>query len=43
MEEKDLSTTKIDLIFLVRIWLRYARRFWALALILAILGLYAGL
>ena len=38
MEEKDLSTTKIDLIFLVRIWLPYARRFWALALILAILG-----
>ena len=38
MEEKELTTQKIDLIFLLRIWMRYARRFWALALVLAILG-----
>ena len=37
MEEKELNLPKIDLIFLFRIWLRYARRFWALALVLAIL------
>ena len=38
MEEKELNLPKIDLIFLLRIWMRYARRFWAWALILAILG-----
>lgn len=32
MEEKELNLPKIDLIFMLRIWLRYARRFWALAL-----------
>ena len=37
MEEKELNLPKIDLIFLFRIWLRYARRFWAMALVLAIL------
>lgn len=38
MEEKELTPSKIDLIFLLRIWMRYARQFWALALVLAILG-----
>ena len=38
MEEKELTPSKIDVIFLLRIWLRYARRFWALALVTAILG-----
>ena len=38
MEERDLTPSKIDLIFILRIWLRYAKRFWALALVLAILG-----
>ena len=38
MEEKELIPSKIDVIFLLRIWLRYARRFWALALVTAILG-----
>ena len=38
MEEKEQQIRKIDVIFLVRIWLRYARRFWALALVLALLG-----
>ena len=38
MEEKELTIPKIDLFFLLRVWLHYARRFWALALILAILG-----
>lgn len=32
MEEKELNLPKIDLIFLLRVWLRYARKFWALAL-----------
>lgn len=38
MEEKEMNFQKIDLIFLMRIWLRYCRRFWALALVLALLG-----
>lgn len=38
MEEKQMNLQKIDLIFLMRIWLRYCRRFWALALVLALLG-----
>lgn len=38
MEERELTPSKIDLIFILRIWLRYAKRFWALALVLAILG-----
>ena len=38
MEEKELIIQKIDVIFLFRIWLRYAKRFWAMALIMAILG-----
>ena len=38
MEEKELQLRKIDVIFLLRIWLRYAKRFWALALVLALLG-----
>ena len=38
MEEKELKPSKIDLIFLLRIWLRYAKRFWALAVAFAILG-----
>ena len=38
MEEKELQIRKIDVIFLLRIWLRYAKRFWALALVLALLG-----
>ena len=38
MEEKELNIPKIDLIFLLRIWLRYAKRFWAMALVLAVLG-----
>ena len=38
MEETELTPPKIDLFRLLRIWLRYARRFWALALMLAILG-----
>lgn len=38
MEEKDLKLSKIDIIFLLRIWLRYAKRFWAMAVALAILG-----
>lgn len=37
MEEKELNLPKIDLIFVIRIWLRYARRFWALALVLMLL------
>ena len=37
MEEKELNLPKIDVIFLIRIWLRYARRFWALALVMALL------
>ena len=37
MEEKELAPSKIDLIFLLRIWMRYARQFWALALVLAML------
>ena len=32
MEEKEMNLPKVDLIFLFRVWLRYARRFWALAL-----------
>jgi capsular exopolysaccharide synthesis family protein len=38
MEEKELNLPKIDLIFAFRIWLRYAKRFWAMAVILAVLG-----
>ena len=38
MEEKELIVKKIDLIFLVRIWLRYARSYWVLALVLVFLG-----
>lgn len=38
MEEKELKISKIDLIFLLRIWLRYAKQFWAMAVALAILG-----
>lgn len=38
MEETELTPPKIDLFRLLRIWVRYARRFWALALMLAILG-----
>ena len=38
MEEKELNLPKIDVIFLLRIWVRYAKRFWALALVLLLLG-----
>ena len=38
MEEKELNIPKIDLIFLLRIWLRYARQFWAMAVVMAVLG-----
>ena len=38
MEEKEVQIQKIDILFLLRIWLRYAKRFWALALIMALLG-----
>ncbi len=38
MEEKELNLPKVDLIFGLRIWLRYAKRFWALALVMAVLG-----
>lgn len=38
MEEKELKISKIDLIFLLRIWLRYAKQYWAMAVALAILG-----
>lgn len=37
MEEKELNLPKIDLIFIFRIWLRYARKFWAMALVLMVL------
>ena len=37
MDEKELTIPKIDLIFIFRIWLRYAKRFWAMALIFAFL------
>ena len=37
MEEKELNLPKVDLIFLLRIWLRYAKRFWALALVMMLL------
>ena len=32
MEEKEMNLPKIDLIFLLRVCLRYAKKFWALAL-----------
>lgn len=35
MEEKELNQQKIDVIFTLRIMLRYMRKYWALALILA--------
>lgn len=38
MEEKELNLQKIDLIFLLRIWARYCRRFWALALVMALVS-----
>lgn len=38
MEEKQWDLPKIDLIFMFRIWLRYARKFWAMALAMALLG-----
>jgi capsular polysaccharide biosynthesis protein len=38
MEEKELNLPKIDLIFIFRIWLRYAKRFWAMALVMMLLG-----
>ncbi len=38
MEEKELILPKIDLVFVLRIFLRYAKRFWAMALVLMILG-----
>lgn len=37
MEEKELNIPKIDILFLFRIWLRYAKRFWAMALVMMIL------
>ncbi len=37
MEEKELNLPKIDVVFLIRIWLRYAKRFWALALVMVLL------
>ena len=37
MEEKELNREKIDIIFLLRIWLRYAKRFWAMALVMMML------
>lgn len=37
MEEKELKREKIDIIFLLRIWLRYAKRFWAMALVMMML------
>ena len=41
MEEKELVLAKIDILFLFRIWLRYAKKFWLLALLMMVLG--AGL
>ena len=38
MEEKEIKIQKIDVIFLLRLWMRYARRFWAVAVVLALLG-----
>ena len=38
MEEKELNLPKIDVIFFIRIWVRYAKRFWAMALVLMLLG-----
>ena len=38
MEEKEVQVRKIDIIFIFRIWLRYAKRFWLMAVILAVLG-----
>lgn len=38
MEEKELNLPKIDLIFTIRIWLRYAKKFWAMALVMMVLG-----
>lgn len=37
MEEKEMNLPKIDLIFLLRVWLRYAKRFWSLALVAMLL------
>ena len=37
MEEKELNLPKIDILFLVRIWLRYAKKFWAMALVMMVL------
>lgn len=37
MEQNETNLQKIDLIFLIRILLRYARRFWLLGVILAVL------
>lgn len=37
MEEKELNLSKIDLIFIFRIWLRYAKQFWAAGLVLMLL------
>ncbi len=38
MEEKQMNLPKIDVIFILRIWVRYAKRFWAMALVLMLLG-----
>ncbi len=37
MDEKELNVQKIDLFFMFRIWLRYAKQFWAAAIVLAVL------
>ena len=42
MEEKELNQQKIDVIFTLRIMLRYMRKYWALALILAAICVEIG-
>ena len=36
MEEKELNLPKIDIIFLFRIWLRYAKKYWLMAVALMV-------
>ena len=37
MDEKELNLPKVDILFLFRIWLRYAKKFWLLAVILMVI------